>query len=283
MSRLHKRRASNAVRLIPILVFSVPAPQVAMATMSGPSQICESVAGYAAGKSGVPVAVLQAISLTETGRVQGKALRPWPWTVNMEGAGHWFESVDDARAYVFKEFKRGARSFDVGCFQINYKWHGDAFSSIDQMFDPVANAMYAAGLLRDLYSETGSWSAAAGAYHSRTPEYAARYRARFDRILANLDPASAQIPGAEADNQEIPEIPEIPDIIAAMSPPMSDPGQPRVNTFPFLTAGAPAGMGSLVPMVTTSGASLFAQGRGQDPYPGPDLALDGSGREDALQ
>jgi hypothetical protein len=42
-------------------------------------------------------------------------------------------------------------------------------------------------------------------------------------------------------------------------------------------------MGSLVPVVATSGASLFAQGRGQDPYPGPDLALDGSGREDALQ
>lgn len=141
-------------------------PQAASATMADPAQICDRVAAIAAERSGVPTAVLQAISLTETGRARDMALRPWPWTVNMEGEGHWFDSADEARAYVFREFKRGARSFDVGCFQINYKWHGEAFTSIDQMFDPVANATYAAQLLRDLYSETGSWSAAAGAYHS---------------------------------------------------------------------------------------------------------------------
>ena len=63
-------------------------------------------------------AVLKAISLTETGRKTGGQFRPWPWTVNMEGTGHWFDTLDEARAYVSREFKRGARSFDVGCFQI---------------------------------------------------------------------------------------------------------------------------------------------------------------------
>ena len=54
------------------------------------------------------------------------------------------------------------------------------------MFDPDAGAAYAAQFLKSLYAERGDWSAAAGAYHSQTPERAGVYRARFDRILAGL-------------------------------------------------------------------------------------------------
>jgi hypothetical protein len=56
------------------------------------------------------------------------------------------------------------------------------------MLDPEYTATYAAQFLRTLYEERGSWSEAAGAYHSLTPENATVYRARFDRILAGLDP-----------------------------------------------------------------------------------------------
>ncbi|WP_366130053.1 transglycosylase SLT domain-containing protein [uncultured Roseovarius sp.] len=122
----------------------------------------------------------------ETGRGVLGDLTPWPWTVNMEGAGHWFDSRDAALSYVYAEFGRGARSFDIGCFQINYRWHGEAFRSIDHMLDPVSNATYAAKFLSDLHEETGNWSIAAGTYHSRTAEYANAYRDRFDRIHARL-------------------------------------------------------------------------------------------------
>ena len=71
--------------------------------------------------------------------------------------------------------------------QINYRWHGHAFPSLEDMFDPEWTATYAAQFLRTLYEERGSWSAAAGAYHSLTPELAQKYRARFDRLLAGLD------------------------------------------------------------------------------------------------
>ena len=108
----------------------------------------------------------------------------------MEGTGRWFTTLDEARAYVFSHFKNGARSFDVGCFQINYKWHGAAFRSIDDMFDPVLNALYAAEFLLELYGEFGDWAGAAGAYHSRTPEFAQKYAVRFDQIRANLPDGS---------------------------------------------------------------------------------------------
>jgi hypothetical protein len=141
-------------------------------------------ADSAADRAGVPRAVMRALTLTETGRNRGGRLQPWPWTVNMEGAGHWFDSRAEALAYVRREQARGAESFDVGCFQINHRWHGEHFASLESMFDPMVNATYAAGFIRELFEETGNWSEAAGYYHSRTPEFYHRYRARFDRLHA---------------------------------------------------------------------------------------------------
>lgn len=137
-------------------------------------------------RSGVPKDVMLAISLSETGKNISGQISPWPWTVNMEGAGVWFESQHAALDYTKKHFARGARSFDVGCFQINYKWHHKNFNSIEEMFDPLSNALYAARFLTELYLETGSWHRAAGFYHSRTPEYAERYAKRFERHRSNI-------------------------------------------------------------------------------------------------
>lgn len=108
----------------------------------------------------------------------------------MEGTGRWFDSRDEARDFALRHFRRGARSFDVGCFQINFKWHGAAFSSIDDMFDPMRNAAYAAAFLKRLHSELGSWPAAAGAYHSRNRQYAESYVERFEAIRSGLESES---------------------------------------------------------------------------------------------
>ena len=170
--------------------------------MAEPEALCERAIVMGARASGVPQEVLHAISLTETGRPSGGRLRPWPWAVNREGQGFWFRSREEALAFAKKSAAEGRRSFDVGCFQINYHWHGDGFASIEAMFDPDVAAAYAARFLRDLHAETGSWSRAAGAYHSRTPHFANIYRNRFDRILASLGGqplvVAAAAPGEEA-------------------------------------------------------------------------------------
>lgn len=208
------------------LMFTFPLDKALGNTQSA---ICEQAAQDASIASGVPLSVLRAISLTETGRKKHGAFQPWPWTVNMEGVGKWFDSYAAAKSYVDDHFERGARSFDVGCFQINYRWHHQAFTSIEHMFDPRANALYAAKFLSELFEEFGSWSKAAGAYHSRTPKYASKYSARFERIRANLsEPAYTEAPVARF--EEPASLPE------------------RKNSFPLLQPGFQGQMASLVPL-----------------------------------
>ncbi len=53
--------------------------------------------------------------------------------------------------------------------------HPDAFGSLEQAFDPMANASYAGRFLTQLYQQTGTWPKAAAGYHSLTPEIGAEY------------------------------------------------------------------------------------------------------------
>jgi hypothetical protein len=159
------------------------------------ASLCDSAARQAAEDTGVPLDVMQTITRLETGR--GKAADPWPWTVNHAGNGSWFKTEDDARSYVFSQLKRGETNLDIGCFQINYRWHADGFRSLDDMFNPSLNALYAAQFLTDLYREFGSWTQAAGAYHSRTPKYAERYKAKFRTLRTKVAQTDLTTPSDE--------------------------------------------------------------------------------------
>jgi hypothetical protein len=195
-----------------------------------PAQLCRMAAAAAAAETGVPETVLLAIALTESGRSVAGRLEPWPWTVNAEGEGHWFPDRATAVGFAEDLVRAGRSSFDVGCFQINYRWHGDAFASVAAMFDPAVNARHAAGFLADLALEGGGWSGAAGAYHSRTPALAERYRTRFDTILASLTGGAAPAGPGTAPDAPAPD------------------AAPRYS-HPLLQArDAPRSPGSLVPL-----------------------------------
>jgi hypothetical protein len=192
--------------------------------------LCEQAALLAAEETGVPLTVLRAVALTETGRTiagNSSGPSPWPWTVNQGGKGSWLDSRGEAVSQLNALLSDGARNVDIGCFQLNHRWHGHAFSSVDAMLDPVANALYAAGLLSRHHDALGNWSAAAGAYHSATPALAKRYRARFDAIYASA-------------NGSVPAAPTTPQLAFL---------EPRANRFPLLLAGGQGTGGSLFPAV----------------------------------
>ena len=146
------------------------------------SDICLRAAAYAEKKHKIPAYILSAIGLTETGRSlptsEGKKFRPWPWTINVEGKGYFFKTKAEAIAAVRAHRASGKKSIDVGCMQVNLRYHGKAFNSPEAAFDPYINASYAGRFLKRLYNEHGSWPKAVERYHSATPKYYTVYRAK---------------------------------------------------------------------------------------------------------
>jgi len=149
---------------------------------------------------GIPTHLLSAIATTESGRYHEglKISIPWPWTINANGKSYIFNTKAQAINAVRRLRSRGVHSIDVGCMQVNIYHHPDAFASLDQAFEPETNIAYAAGFLRSLYDEQGSWKKAAADYHSKTPhlgrEYVGKVYASWYNIIEKLRAAQLQVP-----------------------------------------------------------------------------------------
>lgn len=176
-----------------VLLAILLAPLAALAESQAPTDLCRMATRREEARNAMPDNLLTAISLVESGRWDEtrRARVAWPWTVMAEGRGRYLPSKQAAIAEVRQLQARGVRNIDVGCMQVNLHWHGDAFGSLEEALDPVANAAYAARFLRELHAETGDWDVAAAWYHSRTPERADYYSGKVQMALAELEGAPA--------------------------------------------------------------------------------------------
>ncbi|MBC7907968.1 MAG: transglycosylase SLT domain-containing protein [Rhodospirillaceae bacterium] len=158
----------------------------AVANVPGlPTQVlCAKEVSQAERSYGIPSQLLDAISLVESGRYdsESRATLAWPWTVMAEGEGRYFPSKAEAVAEVKKLKARGIKNIDVGCMQVNLMYHGAAFSSLEDAFEPASNVGYAARFLKGLFATTNHWPTAASYYHSQTPGLAATYRAKLMKV-----------------------------------------------------------------------------------------------------
>ena len=150
----------------------------AAAGPGGDFALCQKAIDAAETSSRLPPRLLGSVGIVESGRLDAKTGRvaSWPWTINVAGTGHFFDTKADAIAAVAKARAAGNQSIDVGCMQVNLLHHPTAFASLDDAFDPALNAIYAAGFLSRLHGQLGTWPAAAAAYHSQTPGVADDYR-----------------------------------------------------------------------------------------------------------
>jgi hypothetical protein len=149
---------------------------------------CAAAMSQAERAKGIPAHLLQAIGFGESGRwdPDRKAKVAWPWTINVEGEGHFFPTKAAAIAAVRSYQAQGHRSIDVGCMQINLIHHGIAFDNLDEAFDPAHNVAYAASFLTDLKQSNKSWTLAVGFYHSASPQFNQPYRAKILEIWRGL-------------------------------------------------------------------------------------------------
>jgi len=166
------------------------------------SRACVDAINAVERRAEIPPGLLHAIGRLESGKWDKDRQRvvPWPWTINAEGSGQYFDTKNQAIAAVQALLDRGVKLVDVGCMQVNLHYHGQAFESLDDALDPHRNAEYAAQLLNSLYEETGSWNLAAGRYHSATPQFNVPYR---ERVMAawrqgrGLDSLDGALPGED--------------------------------------------------------------------------------------
>lgn len=213
----------------PVIAFLATLLLATEALAYGDGTTCDVAALAAAEEYGVPPQIMLAITRVETGRREGGQLLPWPWAVNQAGTPHWFDSPEEAEEFVQAAIDTGLSNIDIGCFQLNLRWHGEKFISVQDMFDPQLNANYAARFLAENHSQKGNWVDAVAAYHSQNPVYAEAYVEKVEEVLISLSASETGFPS--------------PDIADATPDPMPN----RENLFPLLQPGGSGTLASLVP------------------------------------
>lgn len=154
------------------------------------SQKCSNIFSYFEKRHKIPKDTLYSISLRETQKAHSKHRIgiTWPWTitVNPSGKGYYFKNKSEAIKFAKAQLASGKGSIDVGCMQINLKYHPDAFTSVEQAFSPRRNIAYGAKFLKEKYEHYGDWQKAIGAYHSGSADRASAYHARVRQISDSM-------------------------------------------------------------------------------------------------
>ena len=152
------------------------------------SRKCSNMFAYFEKRYNLPKNILYSISLQETQKAHSKHNigLVWPWTINIEGKGYHFKNKSEAIKFVYTQMANGKTSIDVGCMQINLKYHPTAFGSIEQALSPRRNISYAAKLLKDNYNQTKNWDKAIGKYHSGLEDIASKYQAKVRKISNSM-------------------------------------------------------------------------------------------------
>ena len=132
---------------------------------------CENVINKIESYTDLPKGLLTAIGKVESGRfLKNKKYVVWPWTVNHAGKSLFFDNKNQMEKYVLKNVRLKDYNIDVGCMQINLKWHKNYFKKVNDMFALVPNISYAASFLIQLKNRHGSWDEAIKYYHSSDPK-----------------------------------------------------------------------------------------------------------------
>jgi len=85
-----------------------------------------------------------------------------------------FQDKDNAVAFVKVLLDKGYTNVDVGLMQVNWKYHGENFTNLEDAFDPYKNVDYAVSYLRK-HRQTRDWWGSVGRYHSGTRNHAEKY------------------------------------------------------------------------------------------------------------
>lgn len=153
--------------------FAAPIPALANA--------CEPEIVRASARYGVPLGILYAVGLTETGK-KGSLQ---PNALNINGKAVFPKSRAEAVSDIRRAQAGGAKLIDIGCMQINHHYHAEHFRDLDDFLDPRRNVDYAARFLVQLKGRHDTWSMAVARYHAGPNNNPAQKR-YVCRVIANM-------------------------------------------------------------------------------------------------
>lgn len=178
-------------------------PGRALEVPEDPQLSCDRAAARAEREGPLPEGLLAAIGTVESGRLDASGLhrRAWPWSINAEGSSYFAATRGEAVYTVRSLQARGYRYIDVGCFQVDLAFHPHAFATLEDAFDPDANARAASRILLLARFATTGWDQAVAQYHSASLLRGAWYLQKVQAVwpaararLVALDFGSARLP-----------------------------------------------------------------------------------------
>ena len=146
-----------------------------------PQGVCERELARAAAKYQIPLQILYAVALTESGT--GKGLQPL--MLHIEGKDHLPPSLPEALAMFHAANDRGVKLIDIGCMQVNWYWHREEFRTLEEIFDPRLNVEQGARFLKELRQRHGSWTMAVARYNAGPANTVGQHR-YVCRVMKNL-------------------------------------------------------------------------------------------------
>ncbi|OYZ95812.1 MAG: hypothetical protein B7X99_14845 [Rhizobiales bacterium 17-65-6] len=136
------------------------------------SNVCERELARASAVYNIPLPVLYAVGLQESG-INGHLQQ---YMLNVAGKDYLATSLPDAMRAFNEARAQGIKLIDVGCLQVNYYYHGKKFRSVEQMFNPRLNVDVAAQELRDWRKSQGNWTMAVARYNASKHNVAGQKR-----------------------------------------------------------------------------------------------------------
>lgn len=125
---------------------------------------CRDLILEAEKRNNIPTGLLLAVAMTESG-MKGQ---PNPLALNIAGRSYFGDSIENVARIVQSNLNRGIKSIDVGCMQINLKYHGNRFPSFHSLLNNDTNVAYGAWYLSSNASKRGSWFEGVMDYHNKT-------------------------------------------------------------------------------------------------------------------
>lgn len=179
-----RMKKTRAFFIFIVLITSVMAHEALIDDASISHNMCGKHIEKAAKKHAIPPEILWGIAKTEsTWNRKGEKKGPWPWALNVKGKSYYFTTKKKAVNFLKGLSEKKLNRVDIGCMQINYRYHHQHFKSFKTMINPKKNVMYGASFLKDLYVKNKNWLTAIAHYHSKRKHRGQKYA---QKVIKNM-------------------------------------------------------------------------------------------------